>query len=334
MIAHHGSGSLRDAESLLDQLIVAPGDVITLERAQQVLGTASNDAVAALTDAWIAGEGSHGLSIIHDALASGTDARQFSRQMVRYLRQLMLVKTAGYDLVIDAPKETQQLLVDQAQRVDRRQIIEAVKKFNYAANISSSSWQPQLPLEMAFIELLPEIGHSDRYEARTSAVSEPPVSPQPPASQVQAEADEESDVSIKAPEEIEIIDAEKEPSVEPEIENEEIQDSQISLDVVVGQWPKLDRSLPALLASCKPLATEGKIIYVGFDFPILKEKFDRKKQAKEIVSRGLSQLLGTECFVEAVVTSDFTTPEKSEVIDKKSFSALAEELGGIVRENK
>ena len=41
MIAQHGTGSLRDAESLLDQLVMEPGDTITLERAQTVLGTAS-----------------------------------------------------------------------------------------------------------------------------------------------------------------------------------------------------------------------------------------------------------------------------------------------------
>jgi len=37
MISQHAAGSLRDAESLLDQLVAAPGDKITLERAQTVM---------------------------------------------------------------------------------------------------------------------------------------------------------------------------------------------------------------------------------------------------------------------------------------------------------
>ena len=341
MIAHHGSGSLRDAESLLDQLIVAPGDLITLERAQQVLGTASSDSVSALTDAWIVGDGSLGLSIIHDALASGADARQFSRQMVRYLRQLLLIKTAGSDLLIDAPKETQQLLANQAQRIERRQIIEAVKKFNTAANVSIRSWQPQLPLEMAFIELLPESGRQEQSEPRTPIASESSVSPQAPETNAGLESEKEPSRASEEPEEVDQLVKEEETPVDHDVEHEEIHGLSISLEMVVGQWPNLrdvvskqDRSLPALLASCKPLATEGKVIYIGFDFPILKDKFDRKKQAKEIVSRGLSQLLGTDCLVEAVVTSDFAAPSKPEVIDKESFSALAEELGGIVRDNE
>ncbi len=340
MIARHGSGSLRDAESLLDQLIVAPGDTITLERAQLVLGTASSDSVTALTEAWIVGDGSRGLSVIHDALASGADARQFSRQMVLYLRHLMLVKTAGDDLIIDAPKETQQLLASQAKRVQRRQIIEAVKNFNEAANVSTRSWHPQLPLEMAFIELLPESDRRERSEAK-AALLETPASFQPPITQAEPEVSEVIRAASEEPVEIEKLEPSDEPLVTDGGEKRKVDSSTISLEMVVRQWPKLreivskqDRSLPALLASCKPLATEGKTVFIGFDFPILKDKFDHKKQAEEIVSRGLSQLLGTDCLVTSVVTSEFTAPDQPKVIDKESFSALAEELGGIVRENE
>ncbi|MFQ5436402.1 MAG: DNA polymerase III subunit gamma/tau, partial [Anaerolineae bacterium] len=42
LVARQGAGSIRDAESLLDQLIIAPGETIMLERAQQVLGTATD----------------------------------------------------------------------------------------------------------------------------------------------------------------------------------------------------------------------------------------------------------------------------------------------------
>ena len=64
LIARQGAGSLRDAESLLDQLVVAPGDTITLERAQMVLGTAANASVVALTDAWLNAAGAEGLGVI------------------------------------------------------------------------------------------------------------------------------------------------------------------------------------------------------------------------------------------------------------------------------
>jgi hypothetical protein len=193
---------------------------------------------------------------------------------------------------------------------------------------------------MAFIELLPESGRRERIEPKAVGV-ETPASFQPSITPTEPESSEVIRAATQEPVEIEKLETRKEPPVKDEVEQKKVHSSTISLEMVVGQWPKLrdvvskqDRSLPALLASCKPLATEGKTIYIGFDFPILKDKFDHKKQAKEIVSRGLSQLLGTDCFVESVVTGDFTAQNKPDLIDKESFSALAEELGGIVRENE
>jgi DNA polymerase-3 subunit gamma/tau len=343
MIAYHGGGSMRDAESLLDQLILAPGDKITLDRAQLVLGTATSEAIEALTVACLDGDGPRGLTIIHDALSSGTDARQFSRQMVQYLRHLLLVKTAGRKLANDAPVEVQDRMVQLAGRSTRRQLIEAVKRFNEAAHIPAGIWQPQLPLELAFIELLPKAGMNNLGDQETISLEEDHRAATPEIVQ--------PDKPVSVPE----------PSTEPKQIRESVQQirpaieeptpveddisegltAPISIGQVQKNWQglrngvaKYDRSLPALLASCKPLATEGIIIFLGFDFPILKDKFDRKKNAKESVSKVLGQLLGLNCRIETVVTSDYSSPDQPEVIDKEAFSALAQELGGVVRENE
>ena len=100
-IARQAAGSLRHAESLLDQLVVSPDDRITLERAQLVLGTAPDAAVLAVVDAWLDADSARGLGVIHDALASGADARQFCRQMVGHLRLLLLMQAAGAQLDVD-----------------------------------------------------------------------------------------------------------------------------------------------------------------------------------------------------------------------------------------
>ena len=157
LIARQGAGSLRDAESLLDQLVVAPGDTITLDRAQMVLGTAANSSVLALTDAWLNANGAEGLGIIHEALVSGADARQFCRQMVNHLRTILLLQAAGLDLAVDVPDEYKGDMLAQAQRAPRQDLIKAIKRFQEAALKPIASWQPQLPLELAFMELLPEM---------------------------------------------------------------------------------------------------------------------------------------------------------------------------------
>jgi DNA polymerase-3 subunit gamma/tau len=328
MIAQHASGSIRDAESLLDQLFAGPGDQITLERARMVLGTASTETVSTLTDSLLAGDGPKGLSIIHEALGTGTDARQFSRQMVSYLRHLLLIATAGHELPIDLTEDQQATMNRQARAVNRAFLIEAVKRFNTAAHIPTGSWQPQLPLELAFIELLPASADPVSSDNRIA----PPVEGQNKPNLGEAS------VSASAPEEA--VNEPEETVSEPE-ETGSLVDSTTaaSLDSIKSHWPELrkrvakkDTNLPALLASSTPLATEGSILILGFDYPILKEKFERKKEAKEIVATELSELLHSSISVRTVVTEHYVPPATQESIDIDDFSALAQELGGVVHD--
>jgi DNA polymerase-3 subunit gamma/tau len=342
LIARQGSGSIRDAESLLDQLVITPGDTITLERTQKVLGTASETAVADLTTAWINRDGSGGLAIIHDALASGTDARQFCRQMVAYLRELLLLQAAGAEMVMDGTPERKEAMLAQAQRAPRQGLIDAVKGFNQAALTPASSWQPQLPLELAFIELLPT-------EAAPMAVVQPVAVPQP-AAQVTAVP---PTVKPKPQPKPQPVQTPPPPSPEPEAETEPATTTKapptttaspatrdappaatLTLPAITRCWPEMlglvgqsQKNLPPLLNMSKPLATEGSKIILGFDFPIFKDKFSKYQGADKLVGEAFSHLLQTKCTVRAVVTSDYTVP-----IQKEEFEALADELGGVVQE--
>ena len=96
-------------------------------------------------------------------LSTGVDPRQFCRQMVDYLRAVLLLHAAGADLPLDLTGEQKKLMLAQAGRADREQLIAAIKAFNEAALTPAANWQPQLPLELAFIALLP-VETADRPE--------------------------------------------------------------------------------------------------------------------------------------------------------------------------
>ena len=87
------------------------------------------------------------------------------------------------------------------------------------------------------------------------------------------------------------------------------------------------KNVPALLAMCKPLALEGQTIILGFDYPLIKEKFDKTPGALDLVTQTFRALSHTECTARAVATSDYPLP-----IAREEFQALAEELGGAERE--
>ena len=385
LIARQGAGSIRDAESLLDQLVTARGDTITLERARMVLGTASMESVVALTDAWLAADAAAGLDTIHEALATGADARQFARQMVDYVRQVLLLQTAGEAVALSVPDDEREKMAEQAGRASREQLIAAVKGFNEAALTSSSSWQPQLPLEMAFIELLPaEAATATATPRRREAATQPKPAVKetgtteteraerqgtgaiagsgaseagaPTEAGASAEASSDSEASAdagaaeSAVEEAKIEDGpaaearrakpeNERPDPEPDAGQPSGKTSPVTLEAVKKNWPTMvsnlgeqDKNLPPLLAMCKPLAVEGNAVVLGFDYPVLRDKFREKAQAVEMVAEEISSLMGHKCIVRCVVTSEYSprAPRPAPSLEDE-FYALADELGGQPR---
>ena len=107
-----------------------------------------------------------GLACIQTALDGGTDPRQFARQVVEYLRGLLLVRMGNADQV-DATTEMRQQMAatgGSASRLPR--LLEAIRLFNAAASDTRSAWQPGLGLELALAEAVAERSRSSTRPAR------------------------------------------------------------------------------------------------------------------------------------------------------------------------
>lgn len=153
LIARSATGSLRDAESLMDQLISYSGMNITLAAAQDLLGASGSEQVAAFVDDIIARDLGSGLERINSLLTNGVDMRQFNRQLVDHLRKLMLLKAGGPDLPsLDVTNEMMQRLKGQAANAPLPALLAWVKTFSAADDVLRTTPYGQLPLEVAFVE--------------------------------------------------------------------------------------------------------------------------------------------------------------------------------------
>jgi DNA polymerase-3 subunit gamma/tau len=187
VIARQGTGSARDSISLLDQIVSDPAEVITLEVVQRILGTGNTLAVKELVEALIERQAGRGLHVINAAVDSGSDPRQFGQQVVEHLRAVLLAQTASADLV-EASDENRALFQEQAGRISRPMLLAAIRAFNEAVNNYRGGWQPQLSLELAFIESIrqpeeehipaPSVGTRHAVSAQPQKSSVPEVAPQ------------------------------------------------------------------------------------------------------------------------------------------------------------
>jgi DNA polymerase-3 subunit gamma/tau len=150
LIARAATGSMRDAISLLDQM--AAGGTVSADYVRQMLGSERRSVVQALARAWLDEGLSEGVAVINQAVDGGADPRQLARQTADFLRGLMLMRLGAGETWTEPTAEERPGFMEMAQQADAGQLVRAVHLFSEAASESQAGWQPQLPLELAFVE--------------------------------------------------------------------------------------------------------------------------------------------------------------------------------------
>lgn len=312
LIARQSTGSLRDAISLLDQLSSA-GEQIDLPLAQSVLGTATNQAVIDVVASVLANEPGTGLEHIHRALDTGSDARQFARQIVDYLRSLLLIKIGDVNPSDQTPERAEQM-ADDAQAITTPELLRVIRLFNQAANDSRATWQPALPLEVALIEACQASQqlHADPEKNNQEISGNQPN--REPASRREQKIDRMQNSSAPVP-------------LPPE--------DQLTKKLS-QQWPQVlsmvrDKrpNLSGLLNSCQSRHLNGSVLILGFASDLVKNMMNTRENIA-IVQEIVSQLLGTEITVRCGITTARNTDIPTEVDGDGMVASALRDLGGEI----
>src|SRR4030067_614424 len=147
LIARQATGSLRDAISLLDQL-ASTGEDVTVQRAETVLGTATGETVRQVVEAIRDGRLDRGLTALNQSLDGGADPRQLARQIVDFLRNLLLMKM-GNEALVDASPEMRREMVALAAALMPDALLTGIRALRRAATEGRAGWQPGPALELA-----------------------------------------------------------------------------------------------------------------------------------------------------------------------------------------
>jgi DNA polymerase-3 subunit gamma/tau len=152
-IARSAQGCMRDAVSLLDQMFSFGDQTVTLHQVQQVLGAVGGQMVYDLVDALADKQIPQGLRLVQQLVLDGASLTEFCHQVVEHLRGIMVLQMAQDPALLnELPADMVRQMQSQAQRMTLPTTIVAVKRFSEAINQLKGSYQPQLPLELAFIE--------------------------------------------------------------------------------------------------------------------------------------------------------------------------------------
>ncbi|MCI0475502.1 MAG: DNA polymerase III subunit gamma/tau, partial [Anaerolineales bacterium] len=297
LIARQATGAMRDAISLLDQLTAYGSDEITLAQVQGLLGAASSQIVGELVARLAEKNIAQGLALIASAVDSGADPRQLAREIVEYLRGLLLIKSGSGDaLTLTAEAQTE--MAQCAGQFSAEQLVRAIRLFNQAAFELRASAHPTLPLEIALVETTME----ERVAPRASAppVASSPRTPPPSASPPPAPR-------TAPPVKSASVIASKENSAPAPVNP-----GSLTLEIVQSNWANVlarvkqsNRNAEAMLRSAaEPIKVEEDLIVLGFQYQVHAEKFEKEPKWKETVERALDQTFQRKCRVKCMLAPE------------------------------
>lgn len=155
MIAISAEGGMRDAESLLAQIIALEDKNITAKEVEEILGTTDQKFVTDFFDLISDKKSGAAIYKINSLISDGHDLEVFAKTFINYLRQLMLLgidEKLKKSFVYEVSNEQIDRMIKQAKKMETREIVSTIDFFLEAKEKIGRSPLPQLPLEIAVIK--------------------------------------------------------------------------------------------------------------------------------------------------------------------------------------
>ena len=159
-IARGAEGGLRDAESMLDQLVAFCGEKISENDVLNVFGFTSEQTVVDLTRRILRGETPDAIDLLHRQSESGKDMMRLMSDLIAYLRDLLVFKAKPDALKEDVEPDVQKSLTAHAELITTDRLLDLIDQF--AAAEGRMKWAPnkKLHFEVAIIRAIQTLGQA------------------------------------------------------------------------------------------------------------------------------------------------------------------------------
>ncbi len=153
-IAREADGSLRDAQTLLDQVVAFGGEHVDDEQVAQVLDLIDRRLLLGIAEACIAGDATAALDAMGRAMATGTDAKRLAESLLQLLRDLVVVRVAPeHPQLLEASDAEREELCELAGRTDATRLRRMFRALVKEQEDLAWAPQPTAVLEMAVVRL-------------------------------------------------------------------------------------------------------------------------------------------------------------------------------------
>ncbi len=307
-IAKSSDGSLRDAESILDQLVSFSRGNVSLKDAISVLGMVEQDVLFVLTDKIIQKDPAQALKLFNAIIDDGKDPGVFLVNLIEHFRNLMVAKVSKADSkLVDLPQEVCDRLFKQSQLLSLEEIFTAFNILIATQEMTRRLDSQRIPLEISLVRL----AHNKSLESK-------------------------SHIELKS---ATVVPQKKEqPLPEEPVQNSSTQTplASISLENVKNVWSniinnlaKIKMSVSTYLSEGEPIKAQGNMVTIGFpkSCSLHKESLDRKEN-KDIIEKTASELCNADLRVNFILTAQMQ--QETDTRSHPFIKSAIEMFGGRV----
>jgi DNA polymerase III subunit gamma/tau len=153
-IAKKGDGSMRDAESIFDQVVAFSGTSLTYASVRDVLHIVDQDIYFAITDLILAKDSKAGFELADRVVMSGYDIQDFLAGLEEHYRNLLVVRSTGETRLIEATEDTRARYAEAAGKFHEGDLLRLLKLTADTMQAVRFSSQPRLKFEVSLVSMI------------------------------------------------------------------------------------------------------------------------------------------------------------------------------------
>jgi DNA polymerase-3 subunit gamma/tau len=270
ILSREAAGSMRDAMSLLDQVIAWGGERFTGDDVARVLGVASRSALLSILGALAGGDAPRCLSIVAELAEQGRDIGHVAKDLLALLRDAVVTKVCPEPgTLLDLPAEEAREVATVAQAATADDLVRLHQGFALGFDEVVRSGQPRAALEMLLVRLARRpplvpiddwVGRLGALERRLGGGGPGPGRERPQAARAEAPAPKPAPPSSRDPDSA--------PPIERPTGGEQKEPKQAALAPAASPKGPAQKERPP--APVDPLETWRKVVdHIGIDRPDL-----------------------------------------------------------------
>src|SRR5687767_3610986 len=153
-IARTGDGSMRDAQSALDQVISFAGTKIKKEDVEMALGVAGADILTRVIDSIATNDPAAAITVVDDIVMRGHDLRNFCRDLLAHFRDLLVTKVSGNEELLESAVCDLPELKRQAALFSESDLVRFFHSLSETETKLRAATQPRYQLEVGIVKLM------------------------------------------------------------------------------------------------------------------------------------------------------------------------------------